>query len=107
VQATSPYEVLAFGTRGGAAVLDRDDIGSLEVGKASDIVLYDLNRLAYAGALHDPLAAILLCGESHIVDTTIVNGEILVRDGRLVRMDEATITADANKAASKLLDSSR
>lgn len=107
VQATSPYEVLAFGTRGGAAVLDRDDIGSLEVGKASDIVLYDLNRLAYAGALHDPLAAILLCGESHIVDTTIVNGEILVRDGRLVRMDEATITAAANKAASKLLDSSR
>jgi 8-oxoguanine deaminase len=103
-KATSPYEVLKLGTRGGAAVLGRDDIGSLAVGKAADIVLYDMNRLAYAGALHDPLAAILLCGESHIVDTTIVNGQILVRDGRLVSMDESIIAAGANEAAARLLE---
>jgi len=101
--ATSPYGVLALGTRGGAAVLSRPDIGSLEVGKAADIVLYDLGRLGYAGALHDPLAALVLCGESHLVDTTIVNGQVLVRDGKLVKMDEVAIAAGANQAAARLL----
>ena len=84
-------------------MLNREDIGSLEIGKAADIVLYDLSRLDYAGALHDPVAALLLCGESHVVDTTIVNGEAVVRNGRLTRMDESEIAAGANEAARKLL----
>jgi cytosine/adenosine deaminase-related metal-dependent hydrolase len=102
-RATTPQDVLSFGTLGGAAVLNREDIGSLEIGKAADIVLYDLSRLDYAGALHDPVAALLLCGESHVVDTTIVNGEAVVRNGRLTRMDESEIAAGANEAARKLL----
>jgi cytosine/adenosine deaminase-related metal-dependent hydrolase len=103
VGATRPYDVLGFGTRGGASVLNRADIGSLEVGKAADIVLYDLTRLDYAGALHDPLAALVLCGESHLVDTTIVNGEVLVRDGRLTKVEEEEIVAGANRIASRLI----
>jgi cytosine/adenosine deaminase-related metal-dependent hydrolase len=103
--ATTPVEVLRLGTRGGASVLNRPEIGSLEVNKAADIVLYDMSRLGYAGALHDPLAALVLCGESHIVDTTIVNGRVLVRDGRLTQVDETEIADGANRAASHLLKS--
>jgi 8-oxoguanine deaminase len=101
--ATTPYEILQYGTRGGAAVLKRNDIGSLEVGKAADVVLHDLRRLDYAGGLHDPLAALILCGENHVVDTTIVNGEVLVRNGELTRMREEDIVAGANRAASELV----
>ncbi len=50
-------QVLELGTRGGAAVLGRTDIGSLEAGKCADFFAINLNRLDYAGALHDPLAA--------------------------------------------------
>ena len=102
-RATMPAEVLRFGTRGGASVLNRTDIGSLEVNKAADIVLYDMSRLDYAGALHDPLAALVLCGESHVVDTTIVNGEVLVREGNLMRVDKTEIVTGANRVASRLL----
>jgi len=104
VNATEPHQLLRIGTRGGAAVLNRDDLGSLETGKAADIVLYDMTKLDFAGGLHDPLAALILCGESHIVDTTIVNGEILVQDGELTRLCEADIADGANQAAAKLID---
>jgi cytosine/adenosine deaminase-related metal-dependent hydrolase len=49
-------EALWMATRGGAACLGRDDIGSLEPGKAADLILVDLRRLSYAGAGDDPLA---------------------------------------------------
>jgi cytosine/adenosine deaminase-related metal-dependent hydrolase len=54
-------EVLEIATRGGAAVLGRDDIGSLEVGKCADFFSIDLNTVDYAGALHDPVAATVFC----------------------------------------------
>ena len=55
-------EALELGTRGGAAVLGRADIGSLEVGKCADFYAINLNRLDYAGgAVHDPVAAIVFC----------------------------------------------
>jgi cytosine/adenosine deaminase-related metal-dependent hydrolase len=104
VNATEPHQMLRIGTRGGAAVLNRDDLGSLEPGKAADVVLYDMTKLDFAGGLHDPLAALILCGESHIVDTTIVNGEILVQDGELTRLCEADISEGANQAAAKLIE---
>ena len=56
----SAREALEIGTRGGAAVLGRDDIGSLEPGKCADFFAVSLNRLAYAGGLHDPVAALVV-----------------------------------------------
>ena len=71
-------EALRLATRGGAAVLGRSDIGSLEVGKCADFCAIDLNRLDYAGALHDPVAAAVFCHPVR-VDTTYVGGKPVVR----------------------------
>src|SRR3712207_7832342 len=54
------YEILKLATRGGAEVLGRSDIGILEENKAADIVLFDLNDVAYAGC-HDPLVTLVTC----------------------------------------------
>ncbi len=96
-------DVLWMATRGGAKVLGRNDIGSIEAGKAADIVLVDTKKLGYAGGMHDPVAAILFSGNSHIVDTTIVNGKILVQDGKLLNLDEEKVIDRANKIASEML----
>ena len=96
-------DVLWMATRGGAEVLGRDDIGSIEVGKAADIILIETKKLGYAGGMHDPVAALLFSGNSHIVDTTIVNGKILVQDGKLLNLDENKIIKEANRIASEML----
>lgn len=90
-------------TRGGAEVLGRDDIGSIEVGKAADIALFDVSGLAYAGAQSDLLAALLFCGFDQRAWITIVNGKIVVREKQLVSGDEGMIAEAANKAAARLV----
>ncbi|MCL4459623.1 MAG: 8-oxoguanine deaminase [Chloroflexi bacterium] len=104
VGSMSAEKVMEMGTIGGAAILGRDDIGRLEVGKAADMALINLNVLGYAGALSDPLAAIVFSGDSHIVDTTIVNGEIVVRDSHLVNVDEEKLVEEANKLSTEMLE---
>ena len=96
-------DVLWMATRGGAEILGRDDIGSIEVGKAADITLIDTKKIGYAGGMHDPVGAILFSGDSHIVDTTIVNGRILVQGGRLLNLDEEEVIEKANEIASEML----
>jgi 8-oxoguanine deaminase len=76
-------EALEMATVGGARVLGRDDIGVLAPGYAADLVAIDLNRVEFAGALHDPVAAVLLCAPSH-VDHSWVGGLPLVQHGRVV-----------------------
>jgi cytosine/adenosine deaminase-related metal-dependent hydrolase len=93
---------LELATRGGAAVLGRKDIGSLEVGKCADFVAVNLNRLEYAGALHDPVAALLFCQPGN-VDLNVVHGKIVVKDQQLVNIDLPNLIAKHNKAATRLL----
>lgn len=96
----------AFGlaTCGGARLLGREDeIGSLEVGKAADVVLFDLDRLQHAGALSDPLAALAFTGFEHRVQASIVNGRVVVQDGHLVSVDEEEIARRANRCSFALL----
>jgi len=90
-------------TRGGAEVLGRDDIGSIEAGKAADIALFDVSGIAYAGAQSDPLAALLFCGFDQRAWMTIVNGKVVVRNRHLVSADEHEIAETTNKAAARLL----
>jgi cytosine/adenosine deaminase-related metal-dependent hydrolase len=93
---------LEMATRGGAAVLGRKDIGSIEVGKCADFVAINLNRLEYAGALHDPVAALLFCQPGN-VDLNVVHGKIVVKDQQLVNIDLPNLIAKHNKAATRLL----
>ncbi len=82
--ALSARETLRMATIGGARVLHREDeLGSIEPGKAADLIAFDLNDIAFAGAQADPLAAVVHCAADR-VDLAMVNGEWRVRGGRLV-----------------------
>src|SRR5512147_110347 len=94
-------EALYLGTRGGAAVLGRKDIGSLESGKCADFFAVDLDRIGFTG-MHDPVAA-LVFGQSVNVDHTVVGGKFVVKDGLLVTVDECELIEKHNKAAKRLL----
>ena len=96
-------DVLRAATRGGAAVVGRDDIGQIAAGKAADLAIFDINRLDFAGSAGDPVAALLFCGASHRTKWTIVNGHVVVEDGRLKNIDEADVTRRANAACLDLL----
>ncbi len=96
-------QALEIATRGGAAVLGRQDIGSLEVGKCADFVAINLNRLDYAGALHDPVAAVLFCAPVR-VDYTVVGGRFVVKQGKLANIDEGALVQRHNQAARRLLN---
>ena len=102
----TPREILHLATKGGAQILGREEIGSLERGKAADIVIFDRNRIDFLGSEKDPLASLILCGLSHRVDISIINGEIVVEKGELVRCSERTILEEGRKAARELLSTS-
>ena len=87
--ALTAREALRLGTRGGAAVLRRDDIGSLEPGKRADLAVWRTDGLELAGAT-DPVAGLVLSAP-HRVHRLFVGGQEVVRDGRLVRADEDEI----------------
>ncbi len=94
---------LEMATLGGARLLGREDIGALEPGKYADFFTLDLGRVEFAGALHDPVAAALLCATvpaSH----TFVGGNPVIVDGRCtcIRHDEHWIE-EHNKAAARLV----
>ncbi|MHB8776290.1 MAG: 8-oxoguanine deaminase [Anaerolineales bacterium] len=94
-------EALHLGTRGGAAVLGRKDIGSLEAGKCADFFAVNLNKLGYAG-MHDPVSAIVF-GQPVNVDYTVVGGKFVVKEGQLVTVDQGRLIEKHNKAAKRLL----
>ncbi|MBI9045634.1 MAG: 8-oxoguanine deaminase [Anaerolineaceae bacterium] len=95
--------VLELATIGGARVLGRNDIGSLEVGKAADFIAFDLNRLDYAGALHDPVSAVIFCHPQK-VDYNVVHGELIVEKGQMVTIDVPSQVKKHNQAAKRLLE---
>ncbi len=94
-------EALYLGARGGAAVVGRNDIGSLEVGKCADFFAVNLNRLEFTG-MHDPVSAIVF-GQPVRVDYTVVHGKFIVKAGQLVTVDESKIIERHNQAAKRLL----
>ena len=100
--AMSAREALEIATLGGAKVLNRDDIGALAVGMAADIVTVPLDHVGMAGALHDPLAALLFCQVPR-VQHSIVNGRVVVRDGRLATLDLPVLVEKHNALAAKLV----
>jgi cytosine/adenosine deaminase-related metal-dependent hydrolase len=87
--AMTAREALRLGTRGGAAVLGREDLGSLEPGKCADFAVWRTDVLELGGA-EDPVAGLVLSAP-HRVHRLVVGGEEVVRDGTLVRADEDEI----------------
>ena len=82
-EAMPARRALRMATMGGAQVLHREaEIGSLEPGKCADLSLWDISRLEFSGAA-DPVAGLLHCGAQY-AELVMVNGEVLVRGGRLV-----------------------
>jgi 8-oxoguanine deaminase len=104
---TAPQEMtardaLALATTGGAAVLGRSDIGHLAVGMCADLALWDLNTLAMAGgAVHDPVGALLLCASPQAA-YTVVNGQVVVRQGRLTTVEIEPLIEAHNRYARAL-----
>ena len=95
-------DVLHLATRGGAAVLGRDDIGYLAPGMAADLIGYRLDTLGFAGgAAHDPLAALVFC-QPPGVDLSVIDGRVRVRDGRLLGVDLPPLIARHNAIARAL-----
>lgn len=106
---SSPFmtarQALEIATRGGATVLGRQDLGSLEIGKCGDIFAINLNKLEYAGGLHDPVSAIVFCAPVR-VDYTIVGGKIIVKNGELLPLDVHKLVERHNQASRRLVNGS-
>jgi len=102
-KAMSARDALALATRGGAAVLGRDDIGMLAPGMAADLIAFDLSAPTFSGgAVHDPVAALVFCQPQN-VDFAMVHGCILVQEGRPVHLDVDRLVSTHNHAARQLL----
>ena len=93
--ALTAKEALWMATRGGAAVLGRNDVGALAPGMAADFVAFDLAQLGYAGAQHDPLAALVFAAPT-TVTLSLINGRVVVENGELVGVDLPVLIARHN-----------
>lgn len=94
-------EALWAATRGGAACLGRDDIGSLEAGKRADIALFSVDGLAFAGAESDLVAALAFCAPQRATHL-FVDGRAVVSNSRLVHIDEEQLAAAGHRAGRRI-----
>ncbi|MGV0153996.1 8-oxoguanine deaminase [Rhodococcus sp. GB-02] len=101
-QTMTVRKALELGTIGGARVLGRDsEIGSIEVGKLADLAVWKLDTVAHAG-ITDPVAALVL-GSTPPLKLLLVNGRIVVADGRVTTVDEDVVASDVARAQRDLL----
>ena len=97
----TPRQALQLATAGGARVLGRDDIGRLAPGVAADFIAYDLNRIEFAGALRDPVAAVVMCAPV-TVDQSWVHGRRVVEDRQLASVPLPPLIEEHNRLAALL-----
>jgi cytosine/adenosine deaminase-related metal-dependent hydrolase len=97
----SAREALRVATRGGAEVLGRDDVGSLQPGMRADVALFPVDGLETAGADADPVAALVLSSPPR-VRHLLVEGTPVVLDGRLARADEEEIARQGHRVARRI-----
>lgn len=102
-KAPTGYDMLKLATLGGAKILGRDDIGSLEKGKAADFFMVNTNRFELVGAMVDPKSVLATVGLKGAVDYTVINGEIVVKQGRLVSIDEEKTRREAQDCFEKFI----
>jgi len=102
----SARTALELATRGGAAVLGRDDIGVLEPGKAADLVAFRVDDLEHAGSLFDPVAALVTCAPTRAW-LSVINGRVVVENGNLVGVDLRSLVDLHNRFAETMLRRAR
>ena len=100
--ALSARDALEIATRGGAAVLGRDDIGHLAPGMAADFVAFRVTDLLHAGALHDPVAALVFCDAGDVTHS-VIDGRVVVGDGELATLDLGPHIERHNRLARRLI----
>jgi cytosine/adenosine deaminase-related metal-dependent hydrolase len=92
---------LELATLGGARVLGRDDIGALAPGMAADFAAFDLNQIGFAGAGHDPVAALLFCAPATVA-CSVINGRIVAQDGKIATI-ELPVTIERHNQLARVL----
>jgi 8-oxoguanine deaminase len=100
--AMTARDALEIGTLGGAKVLNRDDIGALAPDMAADFVAFDLRTIGFAGGLHDPVAALVFCAPASVA-YSVINGKIVVKEGRLTTVDLPLLIETQNRLARVLV----
>jgi len=101
--ALSARQALEIATLGGSSVLGRDDTGAIAPGMAADFVAFRLDSIGFAGAQHDPVAA-LVFGQSPQVDVSVINGRVVVKDGHLLTTDLPLLIEQHNTLSKRLID---
>lgn len=101
--AASAYDMLKIATAGGAKVLGRDDLGSLELGKGADLFMTDAEALEMTGTAHDPRSVLARCGLTGNVYLTMINGKIVFRDGVLTGVDEHALYEKGEEVCDRVL----
>ncbi len=100
--AMTARQALELATLGGAKLLGRNDIGALVPGMAADLVAFDLRTHGFAGALHDPVAALVLCAPA-AVSFSLINGRPVVQEGRLLTADLPLLAERHNRLSTRLV----
>jgi cytosine/adenosine deaminase-related metal-dependent hydrolase len=93
---------LELATLGGAGVLNRDDIGALAPDMAADFAAFDLSQIGFAGAGHDPVAALVFCAPATAA-CSVINGRVVVKGGRLTTLDLPVVIERHNRLARQLV----
>jgi 8-oxoguanine deaminase len=101
--ALSAREALEIATRGGASVLGRDDVGYLATGMSADFVAYRVDDVAFAGAQHDVVAALVFC-QPQGVDISVINGKVVVSEGQLHTFDLPILIEQHNNLSKRLIN---
>lgn len=101
--AISPYDMLKIATVGGAKTLGCEELGSLETGKGADLFMIDTSGLELTGALHDPKNIIARTAVTGNVYLTMVNGEVVYKDGKLKGVDEKRLAAEGEAVCTRVL----
>ncbi len=102
-KALTARQALELGTLGGARVLGREDIGSLATGQAADFIAVKMNRLDFAGALHDPVSALVFCTPPR-VDLSVINGRVVIENGELKTLDVTPLIEKHNRIAREMVE---
>jgi len=99
--AVTPAEAFSLGTLGGATVLNRAELGNVAVGNPADLAMFRTDDIAFAGSMvQDPLGALILC-QAPRPERVVVNGRVVVKDGRIALIDQDRLVANFNELVGK------